>query len=254
MKRSIERKSEIVSLIYFIFALGGLALFLRLFLGYNGPGYYYHPVTEGEMGLKNAVGRISIFTYFSYLSLFINSIWGILLFFSTAIGSKKAFDVLNDKYLLTFVTLNQIVTMVVYLATQCFVPYPFGITKLDLSGFFSFLIGFYIHFVMPITMIIYYFFFAKPKNLQLKKCLWLLVFPLVYALIVKFLGEIVYKIEWYPYPVFSVEAIWNLLFKTTASLNVPLAVTLICLCCVFVAVVYFLLVFLMCKLSRKKSK
>lgn len=253
MKKEFDKRRFLVALIYFVLCAIGLYIFIDMVIRYDGPSWFYHPLNEMELLIAD-IGRGSLFTYFTYLSLFTYSVWGILRFFAVLLENKGLLKILTNKYLITFLTANEILTLIAYTASQGFSAVPYGFVNFQRDNFLNFLSGIYIHYVLTIASIVYFFVLETPEKMSTKITFAFSTYPLLYAFTVKMVGLYAFNVEWYPYAIFSKKAIWLAVFKNFNEYNANFASILIAFVIIFCTTLYVLLFFLLTRFAKIKHE
>lgn len=251
--KSIEKRQFLIALIFFVLCVIGLYFFIDLLVSFQKPTWFYHPINDLEKKIAK-ISRFSLFMYFTYLSLFLYSVWGVLRFLAVLSRNQRLINVLTNKYLVTFLTANQLLTLIAYTVSQGFSAIPYGFINFQRDNFIGFLKGIYIHYVLTTASIIYFFILETPKSLNGKIIGLFTLFPCFYALVVKLVGLYAFNVEWYPYAIFSRKAIWLAVFNDFSEYNVNFAMLLIVVVIVFCMSVYFLTLFFLNRFSKKKNE
>ncbi|HBK01561.1 MAG TPA: hypothetical protein DDY77_00820 [Clostridiales bacterium] len=252
MKREFNAKNLIFSVALGVASALALYIFFKIFASYSYPTYFYHPVKEEEKALAKYIGKAGFFAYFTYLSLGIAGLWGVGRTVCFCLGLEKGLKLFDNEYVVIFVTLNEIVTLVAYCVPQYFSAVPFGFTGWAWQNLKGFLQSTYMHILFPACVIAFFVLFKSKKEVKTKKVCLCALFPLLYVIIVKFLGKFVYPVEWYPYPVFSAEGVWLAVFKNLDNFNRALGVIGVIICAVLLIFLYSLSLMLLAKITNKK--
>lgn len=252
MKRELNAKNLIFSVALGLASALAVYVFFKIFSSYKYPTFFYHPVKEEEKALAKYIGKAGFFTYFTYLALGLSGLWGVGRTICYLSGLKKGLKIFDNEYVVIFVTLNEVITLVAYCVPQYFAAVPFGFTGWawkNLKGFFQSL---FMHVIFPVCVITFFALFKPEKEVKTKKVCLLSSFALLYAVIVKVLGRFVFPVEWYPYPVFSAEGVWLAVFKNLDDFNYASGVFGVIICAVLLIALYALSLLLLAKITNKK--
>lgn len=254
MKATNTKGEYVFSIIIFLASCLGLAIFTELVVNFEYPEEFYQEEYFNRFTTINVVSRWANFSFFTYWSLIIFSLWGIFKFIATIFKIEKLQRIVNNSYLVLFVCLNQAIVMILYTVYQLafdgsfsyYGPYP--------RSYHSLGTNLTVHYVITIIAIVY-FFFHKFEKIQFKKCLIFLVFLVIYGTLVKITGMYCYSFDWYPYPIFSREAIWHTIFGNFNNYHPILALVILIFVLILLIAIYLLCVFLATKfINYKVSK
>lgn len=252
MQEKLNIKKTIFSVFLGLASLLALYVFFKIFNSYGYPSYFYHPVSEEKKALAKDIGKAGFFTYFTYLSLLITGFWGVGQAFCSLTRLEKAQKIFNNEYVVIFVTLNEIITLVAYCVPQYFSAVPFGFSGWGWKNLRGFLVSSYMHIIFPVIVFVFFFLFKPKKEVKTNKVCLCAIFPLAYVIIVKILGEFVFPVEWYPYAVFSAEGVWLAVFKNLDNFNRILGVIGVLLCAFLLIALYSVSIIVLAKIVNKK--
>ncbi len=155
MKRGYEKKWFVLTSINFILALVGIFLLLEV-------------IDIFFVGNENINGgTFLIFINFSVLTIMLFVIWGLMQFFAY-VFNEGLFLFLNDKHILTFLAINHLFIMVLFIYNK------------DVFGCFQELNGFYksyAFYISPIWFLLFYFLIQTPKNISFLKTIGFIIYP-----------------------------------------------------------------------------
>lgn len=192
------------------------------------------------------------FAYFTYLGLILFSLWCILYFFAFFFNSEKLLGFLKNEATVTFVTANYMISCIFY-TVFALMESPPTFSLYDIHApyaWFSFSTNIIIHYVYTAFVLVMFFQIdvqrAKRKIFHLIP----LFYMLVYYALVKVSGMYVYRIEWYPYPIFHPQFM-NEIFGIEGS-N-PIGYLFMVIACAILLVFYYGLYYGAIKLKRNRN-
>ena len=187
-------------------------LFVDHISGFAYPDYFYNanPGIEKFVG-TNVVSRWADFSYFTYHTLIFFSLWSIGLFVGNVCGVEKVRRIFEHEVTVVFVLGNCAVTTVLYTVFELASGNPtFGLYANTPEAIHNLGTNLLAHYAFPV--------FAWVLGLRVKTCgqmrkvhfAGILAYLTVYYLTTKITGAYCYAIEWYPYPIFDGESLWEL--------------------------------------------
>ena len=188
----------------------------------------FSPVDYGKYNI------LSFFTVQSNFFVYVYLLISALGIFGVERARKIAFSPTVGLLLTTYI----IVTGLVYC---CGIPLGFTPPfKWDSPGhsMSSFIQVFY-HMIVPLLMIILWFFPFTDEKIEKKKLIYVGVYPLVYSLFSIVRGAFSDP-TFYPYPFYNPQFIWDMFFKDR-PINIPLAYIMI-IPLLFVGIGFFVLI------------
>ncbi len=124
--------------------------------------------------------------------------------------------------LFTFTVCNEFFIFVIYSLYQIVLPDSLSLANFSASVMHNFSVNLIIHIAFPILYTIYFLFNKTERKSKVNtKALIItyLSFFALYFVIVKVLGEFILPYRWFPYPIFSADSIWMLLFGSLETFN-----------------------------------
>ncbi len=244
--QKLKTKEFWVSLVMCLIGVLGIILMVKHIFDWAGFG----PIVEDDPGSiyqSGEVTRWSNLLYFTNITLFIFCIYTILNFVGVLFDIKKLKNFLNNPYVLLFIGINQFLVLFVFTLMAA----VFGLNidgewlKFPINRH-NFAASIFKHYVLTITAVVYVFTKKPRKKVSFKKCLWFLLYPVVYAVIVKVCGLVCFDFEWYPYPFFGTKPLWYNIFHTLDKFNFTYALLMVMACILVIAGVYILFTYLAC--------
>lgn len=199
-----------------LFSIGIIGLWLTFshIYHFKFPDYFYNenPSIEKYIG-TNVVSPMADFSYFTYQTVIIFSVWCILLSISEMFKINALMEFLKNSYVMTFIFTNYIITTVLYTIFEFASGNPtfgyYGPYNLSIHNLGTNIIAHYLLFIICLICYI----FIKPISFNNKKLSYTLItfYLVIYYVYVKLTGMYAYNIEWYPYIIFDQESIENLI-------------------------------------------
>lgn len=198
-----------------IIGIIGLWLTISHICHFKYPDYFYeaNPNINKYIG-TNVVSWKADFSYFTYQTIIIFSLWSIFLSIGELFKIKRISNIMKNTNVMTFVLVNYIVTTLLYTVFEFISGHPtfgyYGPYNLSIHNLGTNLIAHYLLFIVCLVSYIK----IKPnnnKNIKLA-CVLITIYLVIYFIYVKITGMYSYNIEWYPYIIFDKESI-QLLFS-----------------------------------------
>ena len=195
-----------------LFGLSAIWLFVDHIVKFSYPDYFY----EANPGIKkyagiNVVSAWADFSYFTYHTILLFAFWTIGLFVGFVSGNERIEGFFKHQAFVVFVLSNYIVTTLLSTVFELTSGNPtFGLyarTTKALHNFGTNILG---HYVFCSFTIVAAFLVDTKNQLHKKHIIAFLLYLLIYYVIVKLTGLYAYEIEWYPYPIFDGELLWNM--------------------------------------------
>ena len=241
--------------VIFYLALGivGLILFIWVSIRVDGQEWFFKAYPDVKLYYAtNVVSGWANFAYFTYLSLILFSLWCVLYFVAFIFKSDKLLGFLKNEATVTFITANYVISCIFYTVFALLQSPPnFSLYNIrEPYAWFSFSTNIIIHYFY--TAFVLVMFFKIDVNISKRKIYHLipLLYMLVYYAIVKVTGMYVYRIEWYPYPIFHPQFM-NEIFGIEGS-N-PIGYLFMVVACAILLVCYYGLYFGALKLKRSRD-
>lgn len=190
-----------------------LWLFIDHILGFDEHEYFFiqNPGIEKYCG-TNVVSPWADFSFFTYHTLIFFGIWLIGLFFSFILKSDKLKDFFTHEATVVFVLTNYTITCVLYTAFELSSGNPtFGLYALNNNAIHNLGTNILAHYVFYIFALLIGFKVRTKHAMKRRHVIIMLVYLLLYCLAVKITGKYCYRIEWYPYPIFDSQSLWQML-------------------------------------------
>lgn len=161
---------------------------------------------------NNIVAWYCDFTFFTYWCLLLSCTWLCLLGINSFVSSKRLESIVNNKYLILFIGIYQLVVITMYSIFELTAEtITFGLYDNSFNGFYCLFENIIVHYVITIFTIIITFKKAFKCAYDKKKGLFVLIFPAIYYIISFIICNYVIDLLWSPYPIFSSEALFNYL-------------------------------------------
>lgn len=193
----------------------GLWLTISHICHFKYPDYFYdaNPNINKYIG-TNVVSWEADFSYFTYQTIIIFSLWSIFLSIGELFKIKRISNVMKNTNIMTFVLVNYIVTTLLYTVFEFISGNPtfgyYGPYNLSIHNLGTNLIA---HYLLFIVCLISYIKIKPNNNKNIKlACVLITIYLVIYFIYVKITGMYSYNIEWYPYIIFDKESI-QLLFS-----------------------------------------
>lgn len=212
MKNRITKVDYIFSMIILFVSCLGLAIFIEHLLGYQYQEWFYENGIYDPYTNVNVVSRWADFSFFTYISLIIFCLWGIVRFISIVFRLERLYKIVNNSYLILFICLNQFNVCLLYTISQVAFKGTFGWWDNSPRSLHSLGTNIAVHYFITAIGIVY-FLIHNFEKVKFKKCLLFLIFFTIYGIIVKIAGMHCYVFEWYPYPIFTKDALARIIWK-----------------------------------------
>lgn len=197
-----KRKNAIL---YLVMGIVGLILFVWGSVLVDGHKWPFEEYPEIKLYCgTNVVSGFANFSYFTYLSLILFSLWSILYFFAFTFRCYKLKNFLQNEATVAFVITNYVITCVFYTVFELLKSPPtFSLYDVhEPYAWFSFSTNIIIHYIYTVFAFVM-FFKIDVRHAKRKVYYFIpLLYLIVYFVAVKITGMYVYSIEWYPYPLF----------------------------------------------------
>ena len=250
----METERKAISYLLFVASIIGLAIFIYATVSFKPHDYFYiDGVPKDPFTVINVVSRWANFSFVTYLSLIIFSVYGIMNFIAEITHCEKLLRITQNDYLVLFICVNQIFVLLGYTFFQLAFNGDFGYYAHSLAGAISLVTNLIVHYVITSVAIIW-FFVRKFGKIKFGKCFFFLIFYLVYGLAVKFTGMYCYSFEWYPYPIFSSRHLWYYMFGSLNNYNPILATSLVIIFIILILIAYMFLTYVCTLYINKKAK
>ncbi len=255
-----SKKERLVLYFYAVLGLLCLTVFIMHVAGFVFPEWYYnkYPDTEKYVGV-NIVSPWADFSYFTYHSLIIFSVFSILLWYSHVTKNKKLKEYLIRPSVVGFVVTNYVITFTFNLFFDLFMGgfnnAIYSATLEDTArGYHGLGVDLFVHYFVPIVAFLLIFLVKSSKN-DVKHRRGVYCYLTIYFIIVAILGRFAYVIEWYPYPFFDFTGILEFLGLNGQSvvLQIFTAIIVMVLLWVVYGLVYKFLRIIFKARSNKKS-
>ncbi len=253
INQKATKREDVFTIILFLTSCLGIAIFVEHIAGYEYQEWFYKNGIYNPYTNVNVVSRWADFSFFTYISLILFCLFGILKFIAYIFKIAKMNKIVNNSYLVFSLCLNQFIVILLYTLSQIVFKGTFGWWDHSPRSYHSLGTNLTVHYFITIVAIIY-FFIHKFDKIEFKKCLYFLIFFLIYGIIVKITGMYCYTFEWYPYPIFSKKALWHALFGTFENYNSVLAFVMLMFTIALIIGIYLLFTFLAIKCINLKNK
>lgn len=202
-------------------------------------------IEENKIG--NTVSGANWLAYFTILSNLFVSVWFVL----WAVGKLCKVDSLvrfcQDQTVATCVTLYIFVTGLLYTGSTIFGIRWFE--KCDGYAVFNNVINVYHHFIVPpITVAIYFTMPLQKYNAPRDVAISAMLFPMAYLAFSLIRGK---AINWYAYPIFRPETLWEAVFPAKEYSFAPAVCLLLCEMLILTAI-FFVSAYAMTKIQNKR--
>ncbi len=240
----------------FLIGVFGLYLFIDHMLGFKPNNCFYaaNPSIKKYIG-TNIVSMYADLSFFTYHTLIFFSAWMMLFTFSDTLGIKKLSSFLRKDTVTTFISLNYIVTALIYTVFEISSGNPtFGLYARTPAAYHNFGTNITIHYIyFTISMVV----FLKTKVLKnryggyFKASLIPLSYLIVYYVSVLITGLFCYRIIWFPYPIFDPDEFSRLIGIQNEDMFIKVSVLVAVLA--LMALIYQLLFVTISKIKGRKG-
>lgn len=222
-------KRVIKNILFIIIGVSALYLFIDHIAKFTPHDYFYdanHGI-EYYVGV-NVVSRWADLSFFTYHTIILFGVWFILYGISGLFKLEKLNFFLINKNLITFIFTNYLITTFMYTFFELTSGnITFGLyanTPKAIHNFGTNILGHYIFFII----ILIAFIKIEPVGVYKKKTLIFISFYVfIYYLYVLITGKFMYKIEWYPYPIFDTYALFGTRLKIYYEIPILLVIAVI---------------------------
>lgn len=238
-----SKRERIFTFIFSVAAITGCAIFIAHIVGYEPADYFFSDgKPKDPYTTVNVVSRWADFAYFTYISLILFCIYGILRAIASMCKIQKLKKFVFSDRVIVFVCLNQFIVMLLYTVFELAFGGKFGWYGNYPKSWYSLITNIIVHYFITSAAVVY-FFMHDFGHMQLRKCLPMAGFLVLYAAIVKVTGMTCYSFEWYPYPIFSAKSMWHYLFGEWVDYNAALAISITISVDIVLFFAYILLLF-----------
>lgn len=206
-------RNKHIGFLSIIFGILAMWLVVDHVSNFSFPEYFYvnNPGITYYVGV-NVVSPIADFSFFTYHTLIMFSVWTLALGISILFGLKRLYGFCVHKSVMVFIFVNYLITSVLYTVFELTSGnVTFGLYALNgaaIRNFLTNILGHYVFFLFAL------FVFVKVKSqgtCEKKHFLSMSAYIFLYLIYVKLSGMYFYVIEWYPYPIFDLQAISRLI-------------------------------------------
>ncbi len=163
-----------------------------------------------------------------------------------------------DGFSLVLTTCCQAFVMLVYCAMQIAFKGDWGLYSKSPAAYHNLGGNLWVHVLTPLAVTVYFFLSLKGGNkekVSLKKCCAVIFSALIlYYIIAKIIGETCFSFRWFPYPIFTPEAIWFALFGGFNNYNPLVSHVLLALAIALIGFVIFAVIWLIVKIYNRFQK
>ncbi len=254
--KNINKRIFNIALLFF--GILGIVLFLMHILGFKPHDYFFeaNPGIEKYIG-TNVVSMAADLSFFTYHTLIFFCIWLILFAISELFPLKKLNIFLRKRSIVSFVTVNYIITAVLYTVFELSSGnITFGLYALIPAAIYNFVTNIIIHYVF-FMLSLTVFFNVRTDNMEYtirQKAICVgapTVYLLIYLTAVKTAGMNCYKIIWYPYPIFDADALAKIIIPFSVSEKFKILLLIMVLILIFTA--YLSLYIFLMHYKRKQN-
>lgn len=224
-----------------LFGLSAIWLFVDHIAKFSYPDYFYadNPGVKKYAGV-NVVAAWADFSYFTYHTILLFAFWTIGLFVGFVTKKERIENFFKHQAFVVFILSNYIVTTLLSTVFELTSGNPtFGLYARTTKAWHNFGTNMLGHYVFCLFTVVAAFYVKTKNALKWKHIMAFLLYLLVYYVIVKLTGLYAYEIEWYPYPIFDGELLWNM-FRFS-SYTIGKGIWLLIGINVFIAVAYVFL-------------
>lgn len=247
-------KSKLLNIITLIIGILTLWVFVDHFINFQYPDYFYNanPGITYYVGI-NVVSKYADFSFFTYHTMIIFSIWCISLSVSSLLKFDKLYNLCVNRNIVVFVFVNYFLTTLLYTIFELTSGnITFGLYALNFNGIHNFvtnILGHYFFFFFNVFL----FIKVKTKGVMKKKYFVLMsCYVLIYLIYVKLSGMYFYNIEWYPYPIFDFSSLFGL-FGINVSVPVIIEYIVIFILFILMSMLYYRLLIIFNKIKKDKN-
>ena len=253
MKNFLKSKDFYLALFFACIGVLGIWIMAKHIQDWTGNADFWLPENFNPYDLTEAVSRWSHAVYFTNITLFLFCILTFLNLIAEIFNIQALKKIINNKYLLIGLAVNQVIVMIVFTALVFVTGFEIAPGKYTSGDLHHIGTSLFKHYFITTASIVYVIL-KKPRDLKFKNCLWLLAYPITYAIITKIVGMTCFAFEWYPYPFFGAKHLWFTLFHTMENFNLTYAILLVILSFLIIAGVYLLLFWLSCIIFKTRPK
>lgn len=231
-----------------VFGLIGLLLLAHHVVSYeNILRPYMDYLIENKVITNNISGPTFLYFFTNQSNVFVDLY--LILFAFGLFGSSRLYAFTHNETLRCAVTLNILVTGVIYCAVL--LPFASGGFPMEKSIWFSNVVNTWAHVIVPVCFTAFWFFPLTAKPLPvIKTALKCLIYPLAYFFFSVIRGAFV---DFYPYPFLSSHQLWETLFRNKPYAAVPGILLLIAVIILFSGI-FFGLACALCAVHNKICK
>ncbi len=242
-----KTKHLIINVVTLISSLIVLCIFLADSINFPDHSYFYKPQYFNPYTNTNVINGFVNLSFLTYL-FSISAIIFFVLNFIFYIFNKN----INLSKFLIIITINELFILLIYPIFQLATNGDWGFWANVPKAKHNLFTNIYIHIIYPALCVLFFVLTKKDLRVKAKDCLKI-VYPLLISwyIVVKILGEICYSFRWFPYPIFSTDAIWMALFGTLTNYNVFLAHIILILSLGFLVFLYYLISKIVCFMYNK---
>lgn len=240
-------KNKFINISYLIFGICAMWLVVDHITKFSFPDYFYNenPGIEFYVGI-NVVSAWADFSFFTYHTIILFSIWCILYSLSNFFKLEKLNCFIKHKAILVFLFTNYLITTVLYTFFELSSGnITFGLYATNSKAFHNFGTNILGHYVFFVIMLITFIKIKTQGNIKNKYLIYMSSYIFSYYLYVLLTGRFMYKIEWYPYPIFDSYSLFG------KRLEVFLEIPLLLILDGILTLIYF---FLLKGLAKFKTK
>ena len=238
---------KIKGILFIVAGLSALYLFLDHIIKFTPHDYFYeaNPGINYYVGV-NIVSAWADLSFFTYHTIILFGLWCVLYGVSDCFNLNQLNHFTRHNSVITFIFTNYLITTVLYTIFELTSGnITFGLYDTSLRAIHNLgtnILGHYGYFI--IILIVYLKIetdgVVKNKHLLIMSC-----YVFVYYWYVLITGRLMYKIEWYPYPIFDTFALFGKRLDSFIELPILLIIACSMTCC------YYYLLKLMTKLKKR---
>ena len=196
-----------------LFGLAAAWLVVDHIAGFSPHEYFFraNPGIEKYSGV-NVVSRWADLSFFTYHTVILFALWTVGLFLSFAIRIPRLRTLCTHEATVTLVLTNYILTAVLATAFELAGGNPtFGLYANHNAAWHNFGTNILAHYVFPVFALTVASRIRTVGRLTKTHVHYFLAYLLLYFVAVRLTGMLCYRIEWYPYPIFDPELLWQML-------------------------------------------
>lgn len=246
--RKVKTREFWAALFFFLLAVLSIAIIVKHIADWGGDEDYLLHEPNDPYTLAEVASRWTHLTYFTNLTLLLFCVWAIADFLFILLNLGLPRRAAENPYVILFLAVNQFIVLIAYTLFTLifgFESFPYDRAPGNLHNFATSLLK---HYFITTASVIYLFSKRPKSSVRFVKCLLFLLYPAVYAVIIKIVGMTCFSFEWYPYPFFGTRHLWIKLFGTLSNFNSVYAVMLVAGCLLAIAAAYVFITFVFCKI------